>query len=194
MTQPIGGSDMARTRGNLALQAPGGRGIAPRRSTVRTRRVVTPLFPAGDPRHPAARAEAVRRSVARGKWRTTVFTLLGVVALFGVFSTLLINQSRVMEAQFHNTEMELRIAGLRQDQALIKEEIMKTLDLAKIRLAAIDRLGMQEAGRNQTISVGVAVADLVVYNGDANEGAVREEAVRLETLLANLEGFYKSLR
>ncbi len=185
---------MARTKGNLALDLTSGQAVAPRRTAVRTRRVVTPLFPTGDPQHPSTRAAVVRRHVARGKWRATLATLMGVVAFFSIFSTLLINQSRVMEAQFQNTEMELRIAALRQDQAILKEEMMKELDLARIRLEAIDRLGMQEAGRNQTIAIGAAVADLVVINADAKTDIIREENMRLELLLANLEGFFKSLR
>ncbi len=185
---------MAKIQGNLALDPRRVTEASPKKTRVRTRRVVTPLFPSGDPRTASLRAGTVRRGVARSRWRQVAMTVVCVVVFFGVFGTLLVNQSRIMEAQFETTEMELRIARLRQDRAILEEEIMKGLDLGRIRLSAIDRLGMQEAGRNKTISVGAATSDLLIVNPDSGSETRKDETVRLESILGNLEGFFKSLR
>ncbi len=185
---------MAKTQGNLALDPQRMMEASPRKTRIRTRRVVTPLFPAGDPRAVSRRVGSVRRGVARSRWRAVTMTVVCVVVFFGVFGTLLVNQSRIMEAQFETTEMELRIARLKQDRAILEEEIMKDLDLGRIRLSAIDRLGMQEAGRNKTISVGAATSDLLIVNADRGSGTRKDETVQLESILGNLEGFFKSLR
>ncbi|NLN46429.1 MAG: hypothetical protein GX153_07675 [Clostridiaceae bacterium] len=185
---------MAKTQGSLALDSARAATPSPKKTRVRTRRVVTPLFPEGNPRAVSHTAGSVRRGVARGRGRAVVLTVVCVVVFFGVFGTLLINQSRIMEAQFKTTEMEIRIAQLKQDRAILEEEIMKGLDLGRIRLSAIDRLGMQEAGRNKIISVGAATSDLLILNTDNGSEVRRDESVRLESILGNLEGFFKSLR
>ncbi len=184
---------MARMQGNLALD---NRGAAParRQPPVHTRRVVTPLFPEnGDPRT-HVRTRAVRRHVSRSRIRACLITLLAVAVFFGVFFMLLYNQSRIMAAQFQNTQMEDQIRTLQQDRAMLEEEMMKNLDLGRIRLEAIDRLGMQETGRNKIVSVGAASADLVIVNSAGNVRSSRDESLRLEAILSNLEGFFKKLR
>ncbi len=184
---------MARIQGNLALKP---RMAEPERRLppVRTRRVVTPLFPGrADPVEPT-RVRSVRRGIAKVRLRACLVTIAGVVAFSAVFGTLLYKQSRILAAQFRNTEMEQRIEQLHQDQAMLEEEIMKTLDLDQVRLAAIERLGMQEAGRNKIVSVGIARADLVVVNPAGTDGAPHDESLRLDEILGDLEGFFKRLR
>jgi cell division protein FtsL len=186
---------MARSQGNLALNHAAAV-PARKRPAVKTRRVVTPLFPdTGNPRT-AVHARAVRRGVGRVRIRAFLVTLACVVVFFSVFGTLLYKQSRIIAAQFQNTEMEIRISELRREKAMLEEELMKSLDLNQIRLLAISRLGMQETGRNKTVSVGATAADLVIVNaaGAASAGVRRDDPLRLEAILGNLEGFFKKLR
>jgi hypothetical protein len=186
---------MAKTQGNLALKSMAAE-PARKQPAVKTRRVVTPLFPDAENPRTAARSHAVRRGVGRARVRAWLFTFVCAVAIFAVLGTLLVNQSRIISAQFQNTRNENRIVELKRDKAMLEEELMKRLDLSQIRLQAIDRLGMQETGRNKTVSVGATSADLVIVNsaGAAQAGSRRDDPLRLEAILGNLEGFFKKLR
>ena len=184
---------MAKIQGNLALAGMAS-DPAHKRPAVRTRRVVTPLYPGAENPRTAARSHAVRLGVGRARIRACVLTIAGMIVFSFVFGTLLLRQSRIIAAQFQNTEMEIRIGELRQDKAILEEALMKSLDLDQIRLQAIERLGMQETGRNKTISVGATSADLVIVNAAGDTGARRDDPLRLEAILGNLEGFFKKLR
>lgn len=184
---------MAKIQGNLALKGMAAE-PARKRPAVKTRRIITPLFPNTENPRTAARTHAVRQGVGRARIRACILTIMGVVVFFSVFGTLLYRQSRIIAAQFQNTEMEIRIGELRRTKAMLEEELMKSLDLSQIRLQAISRLGMQETGRNKTISVGAASADLVIVNSAGATGTQRDDPLRLEAILGNLEGFFKKLR
>ena len=184
---------MAPTRGNLAYSNPAAE-PAHKRPDIATRRVVTPLFPGADNPRSAARTRAVRRGVSRRRIRTFLAVSLCAVVIFGIFGILLYKQSQIMAAQFEITEMEIRIKKLAQEKAMLDEEIMRNLDLTQIRLLAIDRLGMQETGRNKTVSVGAALTDMVIINATGSSDMQRDDPLKLAAILGNLEGFFKKLK
>ena len=184
---------MARTRGNLAYS---GSAAEPerKRPDVTTRRVVTPLFPDAENPRTEARSRALRRAVSRRRIRRILASCFCVVVIFGVFAILLYKQSQIITAQFGITEMEIRIEKLVQEKAMLDEEIMKNLDLTQIRLLAIERLGMQETGRNKTVSVGATSADMVIVNAAGASGLQQDDPLKLAAILGNLEGFFKKLK
>jgi hypothetical protein len=184
---------MARTRGNLAYSGPGAEPVR-KRPDVAARRVVTPLFPSAENPRTEARSRALQRGVTRRRLRNILAALLCVVAISGVFAILLYKQSQIMAAQFAITEMEIRIEKLAQEKAMLDEEIMKKLDLSRVRLLAIERLGMQETGRNKTVSVGAISADMVILNAAGSSGPQQDDPLKLAAILGNLEGFFKKLK
>ena len=100
-----------------------------------------------------------------------------------------------MSLQFQNTETEIQIQNLHKDSALLEEEIMKNLNLEEIRMQAIERLGMQEAGRNTIIRTHVTQSDVVIANLEEPAADTGNDTLQqLETVLGNLEGFFKKIR
>lgn len=98
--------------------------------------------------------------------RVTAVTVTVIVAVTLFFGLLLLNQSRIVQISFRNSEIELEIRRLTISNTQRRSEWIGGADLAQIRAKAL-ALGLVDPGENQIRRVELPQSDeLIVYEGE----------------------------
>lgn len=116
-----------------------------------------------------------------------------VILVFAALLFLLYNQSRIIQVTAQNAEYRNEINVLLKENARRREEISKSLDLDKIKEEA-ERLGLQDPQESQIVHVKQDMTDQIIVNiHSANAHGVETQDEELAEILANVEGFFKTI-
>ena len=119
----------------------------------------------------AGQTDAARRLRPSGwllgrRSRMTAVTVAVIVTVTMFFGLLLLNQSRIVQISFRNSEIEQEIRRLTMSNTQRRSEWIAGADLARIRTRAL-ALGLVEPGENQIRRVELPQSDeLIVYEGE----------------------------
>lgn len=172
---------MTRTTGNLALKWESD-----------PRRPAAPMTGTPDIRpFPSARELALRRQRARRRAFRLACMILCTAAFAGLFGSLVYRQSEIMRLNYENTKIAAAIRLADQSTRQIREELAGRTDLERIRALAIERLGMQDPGTRQIVRVDIPRSDRLVTSEQPGESTTE---ARLQAILENLEGFFRTIR
>ncbi|MBN1891862.1 MAG: hypothetical protein JW780_03710 [Clostridiales bacterium] len=108
------------------------------------------------------------KSVSRKRFKESLVVILGVAIVTGMFASVLFRQAQIASLNFQNNATEKRINAIKQETAQIRENMILGTDLEKIHLEATERLGMQEPGINQIVSVRIGRGDKLLTRNTYN--------------------------
>lgn len=176
-------------RSNLARQA------APdypqRRAEEQSRPTKVNLAPVSEKdRDRRLRAQEIVKANRRNQIKFFVAMVAMVLTLTGVMGFLLGQQTKLVEINFSNAEIEKQIDRLKIENVQQNSELIAETDLDRIRARALE-LGMQDPIASQIVYLDVPVQDRLILGHQSSQLEASEEREG-NALLANIEAFFKS--
>ncbi len=135
------------------------------------------------------------RNRAFERARRTIQVILCIAAITGMLTFLLFNQTKVVELNFANAELQDKITRAQIVNVQKQSEIVQLTDLDAVRAKAV-LLGFQEPGPDQIIYLAVPKQDKLVLqpgSGESADGSTEVSPVD-EAAYKNLEGFFRTLQ
>lgn len=125
--------------------------------------------------------------------RRTIQVVLCIAAISAMLTFLLFNQSKVVELNFANAQLQSAITKAQIVNVQKQSEIVQLTDLDAIRSKAI-LLGFQEPGPDQIIYLAVPKQDKLVIQVEGVGDGTNEVSPVDEAAYKNLEGFFRTLQ
>ncbi len=179
-------------RSNLALQDFDPSSIGQELSSERKRSLmVAPRSKTENRRYMQEKTQYKNRAHERA--RRTIQVVLCIAAISAMLTFSLFSQSKVVEMNFANAQLQNAITKAQIINVQKQSEIVQLTDLEAIRSKAI-LLGFQEPGPEQIIYLAVPKKDRLVLRPEGNEEESAEVSPIDEAAFKNLEGFFRTLQ
>lgn len=123
--------------------------------------------------------------------REAFFVILGICVATMMFASVLYMQAQITALNYQNNSAHRRIEKIHQETAQLKEAMIASADLDQIRIEATERLGMQDPGAYQTVSLKLPGSDKLV-SGKAYNKAYASSA-DVEQAKEDLANYYMQL-
>ncbi|NLT12123.1 MAG: hypothetical protein GXY06_06905 [Clostridiaceae bacterium] len=123
--------------------------------------------------------------------REAFFVILGICVATMMFASVLYMQAQITAMNYQNNSAQRRIERIQQETAQLKEAMIAAADLDQIRIEATERLGMQDPGAYQTVSLKLPGNDKLVSGKAYNKAYA--SSVDVEQAKEDLANYYMQL-
>ncbi len=137
--------------------------------------------------------KAQYRAKAQARAKRMVQLVIAIFAISVMLLLLLMNQSKVVELNFANAQLQKSISKAQIMNVQKQSEIIQLTDLEAIRAKAI-LLGFQEPGPDQIIYLAVPKKDKLLLQGQVDSENSAELSPVEEAAYNNIEAYFRSLQ
>lgn len=131
------------------------------------------------------------RTISLKRAREAFVVILGIFVATMMFASVLYMQAQITALNYQNNSAQRRIEKLNQETAQLKEAMIAAADLDQIRIEATERLGMQDAGAYQTVSLKLPGNDKLVSGKAYNKAYA--SSFDVEQAKEDLANYYMQL-
>lgn len=131
------------------------------------------------------------RMISRKRRKEACAVIIGIIIVSVMFAFVLYRQAQITAMNFMNNSTQRQIHVMRQDTAQLREAMVAGADLNYVYEVATERLGMQEPGSYQIVSVSLPESDKLVTGQTHNTYLLSPNA--LEQARLNMAEYYLEL-
>lgn len=137
------------------------------------------------------RAQEIQKASKRSQLKAFMAVAGIVLVLTGILGFNLGQQTKLVEINFANAEIERKIDKLKIENVQKNSELVALVDLNEIRARALE-LGMTDPTAKQIVYLDVPVSDRLIL-GQAQTSLTAEAQLDKSAARENIEGFFKTI-